>query len=144
MIIKNKKAYFDYHVLDKIEAGIELFGHEVKATRQGKVSLKGSYVTIREGEVFLVNCDIAPYQPRNTHKEYNQKRDRRLLLNKKEIEKLAIKTEERGVTLVPLSIYNKKGIIKLEIGVVKGKKKWDKRESIKRKDMERKMREIKK
>lgn len=142
MLAKNKKAYFDYHILEKIEAGVQLYGHEVKAARQGKISLAGSYVTVKEGEVFMINCDIAPYQPKNVPYDYNIKRDRKLLLNKKEISKLATKAEEKGVTVIPLRVYETRGLIKVEIGIVKGKKKWDKREAIKRRDVDRKIREV--
>ncbi len=140
MFASNKKAFFDYHVLDKFEAGIHLLGHEVKAVRQGKVSLFGSHVSIRNGEAFLLNCEIAPYQPKNTSSEYDRSRDRKLLLHKKEIAKLAVKSEEKGITLIPLRIYQKKGLLKLEIGVCRGKKKWDKRETIKKRDAERRIR----
>ena len=141
MLAKNKKAYFDYHILEKIEAGVQLYGHEVKSVRQGKISLAGSYISVKDGEVFLINCDIAPYQPRNIPFDYNTKRDRKLLLHKKEIAKLATKAEEKGVTVIPLRVYDTRGLIKLEIGIAKGKKKWDKRETIKRRDTERKMRQ---
>ncbi len=121
MLIKNKKAFFDYHILEKIEAGIQLFGYEVKAVRQGKVSLPGSYISIKSGEVFLLNCDVAPYQVNNTPSNYDRKRERKLLLNRKEINKLIGLLDEKGTTLIPTSMYNKNGLIKLEIGVAKEK-----------------------
>ncbi len=141
MVIKNKKAFFDYEVLEKVEAGIELLGCEVKSLRQGKASLAGAYVSVRNGEAFLRNSTISPYQPNNIPPDYDKERERKLLLHKKEIAKLAGRAEERGVALIPLKIYDKKGVLKLELGVCKGKKKWDKRETIKRRDAERRIKE---
>lgn len=136
-LTKNKKAYFNYEILDKLEAGIELLGLEVKSIKGGRGSLEGSYITIGGSEVFLVNANIPPYQPANTPKEYNPSRKRRLLLTKKEIGKFIGLGKQRGLTIVPLSMYNKRGKIKVEIAIARGKKKHDKRETIKKRDTER-------
>ncbi len=136
-LVKNKKAFYNYHILEKMEAGLVLEGHEVKALREKKASLFGSYVTVRKGECFLVSCNISPYQPNNTPQSYNPKRDRKLLLKKEEIGRLFGKTKEKGVTLVPLRIFTKKNLLKLEIGVARGKKKYDKREALKKRDIDR-------
>lgn len=136
-VIDNKKAYFDYEILEKLEAGIELLGLEVKSLRIGQGSLLGAYVIIRGREAFLVNANIPPYQINNTPKEYDPMRPRRLLLNSKELEKLSKLEKNAGLTIIPIMVYNKGGKIKLEIAIAKGKKKYDKRESIKKKDSER-------
>jgi SsrA-binding protein len=139
-LIQNKKAYFNYEILDKIEAGIELLGFEVKSLRKGQGSLEGSHVIVRGNEAFVVNMQIPPYQPANTPNDYEPMRNRRLLLTKKEIANLSKSESQKGLTIVPLSVYNKGRKLKLEIAVVRGKKKYDKRESIKRKDIERDIR----
>lgn len=136
-LIQNKKAYFDFEIIEKFEAGIELLGFEVKALRLGKGTLIGAYVSLRVGEVYLVNADIPPYQPQNTPKDYDSKRERRLLLTKKEIGKLSSIEKEKNLTIVPLSVYNKGRNLKLEIAIVRGKKKIDKREIIKKRESDR-------
>jgi SsrA-binding protein len=136
-LITNKKAHFNYEILDKYEAGIELLGLEVKSVKLGRGSLDGARVIVRGKEAFLVGATIQPYQPENTPKEYDQNRTRRLLLTKNEINELIGKEAERGLTIIPISMYNKGRKIKIEIAVVKGKKKYDKRETIKRRDIER-------
>jgi SsrA-binding protein len=140
--IRNKKAYHDYEILEKIEAGIELKGSEVKSLREGKASIKEAYVRIENGEVFLVNAHISPY----THGglfNHDPKRKRKLLLHKREIKRLAGKVQERGLTIVPLRIYfNKRGWAKVEIALVKGKKKHEKREAIKRREAEREIQRV--
>lgn len=136
-LVQNKKAYFNYEILEKTEAGIELLGFEVKSLKAGQGSLEGSHVTIRGNEVFVINMNIPPYQPANTPKDYDSTRNRRLLLTKKEIVELNKKEDQKGLTIVPLSVYNKGRKLKLEIAVVRGKKKYDKRESIKKRDTER-------
>ncbi len=137
VLASNKKAGFDYEILEKFEAGIVLNGQEVKSIRNGNISLKGSYVIIRGEEPYLVGSNIPPYQPKNTSPEYDPERMRKLLLNKKEINYLIGKTRERGLTLVPLKVYTKYARIKLEFGIGKGKKKIDKREVIKKRDIDR-------
>jgi len=136
---ENKKAWHDYEIIEKYEAGLVLEGHEVKAVRSGKISISGSYVQIIDNEAFLIGANIAPYQPKNMPKNYEPERNRKLLLNKKEIAGLIGKSKERGLTIVPLKVYDKKGKIKLEIGLVKAKKKYDKRISIKKKEEQRKI-----
>lgn len=135
--IENKKAYFDYEILETFEAGLILLGLEVKSLRAGKASIAGSHVLVRGNEGWLINADIPPYQPGNTPASYDQKRTRKLLLKKSEIKELLGKTHKTGLTIVPLKLYNKGQRIKLLIGLVRHKKKHDKRETIKRRDVER-------
>lgn len=137
MLIENKKARLNYEILEKIPAGIELFGFEVKSVRDHSGSLEGAHVTVRGGEVFLIGAHIPPFQPKNTSAEYNPERHRKLLLTKKEIEKLALHEAKKGLTIVPISMYNLGRKIKVDIAIVRGKKKFDKREDIKKKDVER-------
>ncbi len=134
---QNKKAYHDYEILEEYDAGVELFGFEVKSIKSGKVSLKGARVVLRGSEAFLIGASIPPYQVTNTPKDYDQERARRLLLTQKEINKLIGKEQEKGLTLPALSWYNKGRLIKLKFAVARGKKKHDKREAIKKKDTER-------
>ncbi len=136
----NKKATFDYEILEKFEAGIELKGHEVKAIKAGKVSLTGAYVKEFGNELFLLGALVSPYQPSNVPKDYKEQRDRKLLVTKKELNYLVGKLNEKGLTVVPIKLYNKGGKVKLEIGVARGKKKYDKRETIKKRDVERRLR----
>ena len=133
----NKRARFDYEILETFEAGIELLGFEVKAIRAGKLNLSGSYVIIRGNEAYLINADLPPYQPLNTPKDYDSKRARRLLLRKDEIKKLMGRVKESGLTILPLNAYNKGALIKIKIGLGKPKKKSDKRETIKKREAER-------
>ncbi len=132
-LIQNKKIYFDYEILEKFEAGLKLRGFEVKSLRAGHGSLAGAYIIIRGGEAFVVGMHISPYQTGNTPKEYDPYRIRKLLLNKKEIAELAGYEKKKGLTIVPVSVYNKKRTLKVEIAVARGKKKYDKRESLKKK-----------
>ncbi len=143
VLATNKKAKFDYEILETFEAGIVLSGQEVKSIRQGQASLKGAYVTINKNrEVFLINANIPPYKMAGHLPDYNPTRSRKLLLNKKEIDHLAGKLEQTGLTLIPLSLYTKGKNIKLEIGLAKGKKKFDKRQTIKERDEKRKIQRI--
>ena len=137
---ENQKAYFNYEILEKIEAGIALIGQEVKSIKMGRISLAGAYVVLRNNEAFLVGSKIPPYQPKNAPADYNSERPRKLLLKKSEIKYLIGKTKQKGLTLVPLKVYTKNGKIKLEFGIAKGKKKFDKREIIKKRDVEREIR----
>ena len=139
-LIQNKKAHFNYEILDKIEAGIELLGFEVKSLKLGQGSLVGSHVVVRAGEAFVINMNIPPYQIGNTPKEYDPLRSRRLLLTKKEIKTLTEVENQIGLTIVPTSVYNKGKKLKMEVAVVRGKKKYDKRETIKKRDTERELR----
>jgi len=134
---ENKKGLFDYEILDKFEAGIVLFGQEVKSIKTGHINLAGSYVTLRQEEPYLIGVKVHPYQPNNAGADYNQERERKLLLTKKEINELIGKSNQKGFSLVPLKIYEKNGRIKLEFGLAKGKKKYDKKEKIKKRDVER-------
>lgn len=138
-LVQNKKAYHDYHVLEKLEAGMVLSGAEVKSVKNGQMNLKGSYVSFnRENEAWMIGCHIAPYKHATTIRAgSNPSRPRKLLLHKKEIIYLESKNREPGLTILPLSIYTKGNLIKAEIGVVRGKKKFDKREQIKKRDIER-------
>ena len=137
-LIQNKKAYFNYEILEKFEAGIELLGSEVKSLKGSQGSLEGAHVTIRGSEAYVTGMHISPYQPKNMPKDYDPLRNRRLLLTKKEIDKLGGAENQKGLTIVPLSVYNKGRKLKLEIAVVRGKKKYDKREAIKKREFERK------
>ncbi len=135
----NSKARFNYEILKTFEAGIELFGFEVKALKAGKGVLLGSHVIVRGGEAFLVGASIAPYQVGNTREDYEPERARKLLLTKEEIGELEIAEASKGLTIVALSVYNKGQRIKVEIGIARGKRKYDKRESIKKRDTEREL-----
>lgn len=138
MKITNKRAFFDYNILDRFEAGIHLTGPEVKSVKGGHMSLDGSFVRIIGSEAYLVNAQIFPYaNARPPAGGYDPKRTRKLLLHKKEIIALKTKTEGSNLALVPVSCYNQHGLIKLEIALAKGKKKFEKREAIKRKDIQR-------
>ena len=139
-MIENKKARFNYELQDKLEAGIELLGFEVKALRAKQGSLEGAYVIVRGNEAFLVNSFISPYQPKNTPKDYDPRRNRKVLLTKKEVAELAGAESQKGLTIVPISVYNKGRKIKVELAVARGKKKYDKREAIKKRDSEREVR----
>jgi SsrA-binding protein len=139
-LVRSKKANFNYEILDKYEAGIELFGFEVKSLRLKRGSLEGSFVTIQNGEAFLMSAQIPPYQSNNTPKDYNERRPRKLLLRKKELGELVGKSETKGLTLIPISWYNKGTKIKVEIAVARGKKKHDKRADIKKRETDREIR----
>ncbi len=137
VLSENRKAGFDYNVLEKFEAGMVLFGQEVKSIKTGHINLSGSFVTLKNAEPFLVGIKVPPYQPNNIGSDYNDSRERKLLLNKKEIDYLIGKTKIKGFSLIPLKIYENNGRIKLEFGLAKGKKKYDKKEKIKKRDNER-------
>lgn len=136
-IVQNKKAFYDYFIEEKYEAGIVLEGWEVKAIRAGRVQLKEAYIIIRKGELFLIGCHISPLSAASTHVNPDPVKTRKLLLHASQIKELIGKVERAGYTLIPLDMHYKTGKIKLEIGLAKGKKKFDKRESEKRKEWER-------
>lgn len=136
----NDKAYFDYEILEKFEAGLKLNGTEVKSIRANRASIKGSYIRLLHQRPYLVGATISPYQQGNQPENYDQLRNRALLLNKKELAEISRALETKGLTVVPLKIYDKHGMIKLEIGIARGKKNYDKRESIKKRDTEREAR----
>jgi SsrA-binding protein len=142
----NKKANFDYQIQDKYEAGLVLFGYEVKAVRAGQVSLKGSFINIRtkngKTELYLVNCQISPYKNAGPLPGYNQLRERKLLLKHQEISHLLGKKQTEGLTLIPLKIYTNHSFLKLEFAVAKGKKKYDKRDAIKKREVDRRLRSL--
>jgi len=145
ILAENKKAYFKYNILEKFLAGIALIGPEVKSIKGGRINLAGSYVILKNEEVFLVGANIPPYQPKNMPANYDPERSRKLLLKKAEINQLIGKVKEKGLTLVPLIVYNTKGKkgpsrIKLEFGLAKGKKEKDKRELIKKRETDREIR----
>ena len=136
-LVENKKAYFNYEILEKFEAGIELVGLEVKSLKGKHGSLEGSRVLARGDEAFVVGMHIPPYQPSNTPKDYDPLRNRRLLLTKREIDVILGAESKKGLTVVPISLYTKGRKIKISVGIARGKKKYDKRETIKKRDMER-------
>ena len=138
-LIFNKKVSFDYEIMEKFEAGIELLGLEVKSVKEKHGHLDGARVLVRGGEAFLVGASIPAFQPQNAHAGYDSDRNRRLLLTKKELHDLAQIEGKKGLTIVPISMYNKSKKIKVEIAIVRGKKKYDKRETIKKRDTERDM-----
>lgn len=143
IVCQNKKAHHDYEILEKIEAGLVLLGTEVKSLRQGKANLKDSYARIRHGEVHLYGCHISAY----THASYDNhepERVRKLLLHKFEIKRLFGKTQEKGLALIPLRIYFSKGKAKIELALARGKKQYDKRESLKRKEETRELERVRK
>jgi SsrA-binding protein len=140
VLSENKKAYFNYQVLEKYEAGIALNGQEVKSIKLGRMSLTGSYVVIRNNEVYLLGAKVPPYQPKNAPPDYDPQRTRKLLLRKNEIEYLFGKSQQKGLTMVPLKVYTNNGKIKVEFGLGKGKKVFDKRETIKKRETEKEMR----
>lgn len=132
--VDNNKAYYNYEISERFEAGIVLLGSEVKSIRTGKATLQGSYVVIKDNEAYLIGASIAPYQPNNTSSDYDPQRSRKLLLKRSEIEKLIGKTKEKGQALIPLKLFGKSAKIKLEFGIGKGKKKTDKRQTIKKRE----------
>ena len=140
LLAENKKAYFNYQILEKFEAGISLIGQEVKSIKLGRMSLTASYVVLKNEEAFLIGAKVPPYQPANSPPDYNPERSRKLLLRKAEIKYLIGKAQEKGLTLMPLRVYTKRGKIKLEFGIAKGRRKVDKRDLIKKRDVEREIR----
>jgi len=139
LLATNRKAFHEYFILEKFEAGIALLGTEVKSAREARVNLKESYAAVKEGEAYLINCHISPYSHGN-RENHEPLRRRKLLLHIREIRKLIGKTQEKGLTLVPLRMYLKRGRIKVELGVARGKKLYDKRETERRKEADRETR----
>lgn len=138
-LLENKRVGFDYEILETMEAGLELFGFEVKSLRAGHGSLKGAHVVARGGEAYLVGATIPPWQTANAPKSYDPERTRRLLLSRKEIARIAGAESEKGLTIVPLSVYNKGYRLKLGIAIARGKKKEDKRHTIKAREEKRRI-----
>jgi SsrA-binding protein len=139
LVASNKKAFHDYFILEKLEAGIALLGTEVKSIREGRINLKDSYASIKDGEPMLSNCHISPYSHGN-RQNHDPVRTRKLLLHHQEIRKLIGKTQEKGLTLIPLRVYLKRGRVKVELGLARGKKEYDKRETERRKEVDRETR----
>jgi SsrA-binding protein len=138
-VAENRKAFHDYHLLETFEAGLVLLGTEVKAIREGRVNLRDSFARVEDGEVFLYNVNISPYSHRG-YADHEPLRRRKLLLHRDEIRKLIGKTVEKGLTLVPVRLYFKNGRVKIAVSLAKGKKDYDKRETIKRRETERETR----
>lgn len=136
----NRAALHEYTVLESLKAGIVLSGAEVKSTRAGRINLKGSYVTIHNNEVWLTNAHISPYQPAGNREHYQPDRSRKLLLKRKEIDRLLGKLKEKGLTAVPLSVYTSKSLIKVDVGIVRGKRQFEKREVLKKRAVDRDIR----
>jgi SsrA-binding protein len=137
VILSHKRVHFDFDILETFEAGISLLGTEVKSLRSGHGKLEGGYVIVRGAEAFLVGASIPAFQKKNVSPSYDPERARKLLLSKKEIAEIEQKSEKQGLTAVPLKLYSKGPLVKLEIGIARGKKKQDKRESIKSRDVKR-------
>lgn len=135
--LTNKRATFDYEILETFEAGLAILGTEVKSIRAGRGKLDGGHVIVRGGEAFLVGVSIPPFQSTNVSKTYDPERARKLLLGKKELARLAEDGDRKGLTIIPIKLYNKGRLLKLELALVRGKKKFDKRESIKARDTKR-------
>lgn len=137
LLQKNRKASFNYEILDKYVGGLSLFGFEVKTIKAGQGSISEAYVKIIGDELYLVGAHIPPYQPKNTREDYNPYRERKILLKRKEIEELKKRIKEANLTIVPISLYNKGRYVKVEIALARGKKLVDKRQNIKKRDIER-------
>jgi len=141
-LAENRRARFDYDILETYEAGLELLGQEVKSAKGGRLQLAGSHTVIRGGEAWLLNSQIPAYQPKNMREDYDPGRSRRLLLHSGEIRTLRGKLNEKGLSLLPLRAYTKHGIVKLELGLGRSRKAHDKREAIKKRDVKREMRRV--
>ncbi len=136
-LAENRQAYHEYTILEKIEAGIVLSGGETKSAKSGQINLRGSYVTVRDGAAWIINMHLAPYQPKNQPVGYNPTRSRKLLLKAQEIDSLIGKSKAQGQTVIPLAVYTKRGLVKVELALVRGKKAQDKRASIKKRETDR-------
>jgi SsrA-binding protein len=140
VVQRNKKAFFDYEIIDKLEAGLVLAGSEVKSIRDGKVSVREAFARIKNGEAWLIGMDISTYPQAGPYNNHEPRRTRKLLLHRREIRRLVSKIREKGLTLVPLSLYFKDGLAKVEIGLGRGKAKYDKREAIQNREAKRDLR----
>ena len=138
-LAENKKALFDYEILEKFEAGLALTGQEVKSAKAGQIALKGSYVTFHNGKAYVLNMHITKYKPAGPLPDYDPTRTRELLLHKKEIAYLQAKSMEKGLTIVPLSVYTKQRLLKIEVAIARGKKTFDKREVSKKRELKREL-----
>jgi len=139
MLLAHKKARFNYELTDTFDAGIELFGHEVKALKEKKGSLEGAFIVLRGDEAFIVGMHVPPFQVLNTPSSYDPYRTRKLLLTKKEIKELTETEHQKGLTIVPIIVYKKGRYIKVKLAIARGKKRFDKRETIKKRDIEREL-----
>lgn len=138
-LVQHKKARLEYEILEEFEAGLELHGFEVKSLRNHQAKLEGSHVIVRGGEAYVVGMVVSPYQPANTPKEYDPNRTRKLLLTKKEIMRISESESQKGLTIVPISVYNKGSVLKMKIGIARGRKKYDKRAVMKERTTKREM-----
>lgn len=138
-LVFNKKATLNYEIIEKFTSGVELVGTEVKTLKSGHGSLDGAYITVKNGEVYLMNAEIFPYQKANTGEGFEPRRMRKLLLTKKEIRQIADETSKKGISAIPLHFFEKSKKIKLEFALARGKKKFDKRETIKKRESKREM-----
>lgn len=141
-LTENRRARYDYAILETLEAGIELTGHETKSVKMGRMQIAGSYAIIRGDEAYLIGSEIASFQPNNAPADYDSSRTRRLLLHKREIAKLTGALNEKSISLIPLRAYAKKGFIKIELGLARARKKADKRELLKKRTVEQEMRSV--
>lgn len=139
-LAENRKGLFDYEILERYEGGLALQGHEVKSIRNGGMKLKGAYVTMRGGEVWLLGAHIQRYAKAGSLQEYDPDRIRKILLHKRELKSLTGKLEQKGLTLVPISVYTKGSKIKIEVGLARGKKQFEKKAKIKKRDLDREIR----
>lgn len=137
ILAENRKARFDYEIIATYEAGVVLSGFEVKAVKSGRIELVGAFAIVRGQSLWLLNANIPPYQPNNAPKDYDSRRSRQLLLNRKEIQELIGKIKERGLTLVPLRVYTKNNLVKIELGLARGRRGPDKRQAIKQREAKR-------
>lgn len=137
----NKHAKSDYELLETIEGGLVLSGAEVKAAKLGNMKLQGAFLTVERGELWLKNAHIGRYKPAGVQEDYDPTRQRKVLVHKKELRKITQKKQSEGLTIVPIRVYTKGGLVKLEFAIARGKKKYEKRESIKKRDVERRMKE---
>ncbi len=138
-IVTNRKAFYEYHVLEEFEAGIVLLGSEVKSIREGNVTLTDSFIYLKSGEVWIKNLKVSRYKQTHLSEKHEENREKKLLLTKVQIIKISRMMEDKGITCVPLSVFSKKNKLKVKIGVVKGKKLYDKRQSIKERDIKREL-----
>jgi SsrA-binding protein len=139
-IANNKRGYYEYHIINEYDCGIILLGNEVKSIRDGNINFSDSFIYLNKGEVWLRNFKISPYKMAHPSSKHEENRDKKLLLNKKEITKISKSLEVAGITCIPLKVFINNNRIKIKIGVAKGKKLWDKKESIKKRDIERELR----
>jgi len=142
LMTANRRAFHDYHILDRLEAGIVLTGTEVKSLRVNGCSLVDGYATVKNGEIWLMNVHVPPYQQGTFFSQHEARRDRKLLLHAREIARVAAELQEKGLSLVPLRVYFKRGVVKVEVGIGRGKKQYDKRAAIKQREARREVERV--